>query len=74
MATTVIDDVYVLKKIGRGGMAAVFLAGVDLTSFDYSLLYAYTQVPAPPVACVRFRQSRLARVAVEPSCLPRTIP
>ncbi|MFP4029414.1 MAG: hypothetical protein ACLFWL_16630 [Candidatus Brocadiia bacterium] len=43
--TIVIDGVYVLKeKLGKGGMASVYLAEVDLTRFDYTTLYAYTQV------------------------------
>ena len=42
---TVVDGVYVLKrKLGQGGMAAVYLAEVDLLRFDYTSLYAYTQV------------------------------
>jgi serine/threonine-protein kinase len=43
--TMLIDGVYAVKeKIGEGGMAAVWRATVDLTRFDYTLLYAYTQV------------------------------
>jgi len=42
---TVIEGVYVLKeKIAEGGMAVVFRADVDLNRFDYTKLYAYTQV------------------------------
>jgi len=42
---TIIDGVYVLtRKLGQGGMAAVYLAEVDLLRFDYTSLYAYTQV------------------------------
>jgi len=41
----IIDGVYALKKkLGKGGMAVVYLADVDLTRFDYTTLYAYTQV------------------------------
>ena len=44
MATS-IDGVYTLRQqIGRGGMAVVCLADVDLTQFDYTTLYAYAQV------------------------------
>ncbi len=41
----VLDNIYTLgKKIGDGGMAEVFLADVNLDNFDYTMLYAYTQV------------------------------
>lgn len=42
---TVIDGVFTLiKKIGSGGMASVYQAETNLDFFDYSQLYAYTQV------------------------------
>ncbi len=44
---TIIDNVYTLrKKIGQGGFASVYAAEVDLERFNYTLLYAYTQVQA----------------------------
>ena len=43
--STVIDGVYGLrKKIGKGATAVVYRATVDLVRFDYTTLYAYTQV------------------------------
>ena len=48
MATVLVDGVYSIKReIGKGGMAVVYLAGVDHTRFDYTTLYAYTQAQAP---------------------------
>ena len=42
---TFIDGVYVLtREIARGGMSVVCEADVDLNRFDYTTLYAYTQV------------------------------
>ena len=42
---TIIDGVYVLtREIARGGMSVVCEADVDLSRFDYTTLYAYTQV------------------------------
>ncbi|MFC1582459.1 serine/threonine protein kinase [Planctomycetota bacterium] len=44
---TIINGIYAIEeKIGKGGMAAVFRASVDLNRFDYTRLYAYTQVQA----------------------------
>lgn len=44
-SNSTIDDVFTLKRrIGIGGMASVYEAEVNLDSFDYSQLYAYTQV------------------------------
>ena len=44
---TVIEGVYTLReKIAEGGMAVVFTADVNLNRFDYTKLYAYTQVQA----------------------------
>jgi len=38
----IIDEVYLLgKRIGRGGMSAVFMAEVDLEHFDYTSIYSY---------------------------------
>lgn len=44
-ADTVIDEVYTLRGLlGEGGMATVYRADLDQERFDYTLLYAYTQV------------------------------
>lgn len=44
-SANIIDGIYVLKKkVGKGGMATVYLGEVDLLRFDYTTLYAYTQV------------------------------
>ncbi len=44
----VFDNAYtILNQLGKGGMASVFLATVDPSKFDYSTLFAYTQVLAP---------------------------
>lgn len=43
----VIDGAYkLIKPLGKGGMATVYLAEVDLSKVNYTLLYAYTQVQA----------------------------
>jgi serine/threonine protein kinase len=40
-----IDNAFtIIKEIGRGGMASVYLAEVDHSTVNYTLLYAYTQV------------------------------
>jgi len=42
---TVIEGVYALReRVGSGGFAEVRRADVDLERFDYTTLYAYTQV------------------------------
>ncbi|MHC4873061.1 MAG: hypothetical protein ACYTFY_14555, partial [Planctomycetota bacterium] len=47
MADTVIDGVFkLIKKLGSGSMASVMLAEADLEKFDYTTLFAYTQVQA----------------------------
>jgi hypothetical protein len=47
MASNIIDSAYkLIKPIGKGGMATVYLAEVDISKVNYSLLYAYTQVKA----------------------------
>lgn len=41
----IIDRAYIIeKKIAEGGMAVVYRATVDFSRFDYTLIYAYTQV------------------------------
>ncbi|MHC4884652.1 MAG: HDOD domain-containing protein [Planctomycetota bacterium] len=46
-ASRVFDEIYTLKStLGKGGMAVVMLAEVDLNRFNYSTLYAYTQIQA----------------------------
>jgi serine/threonine protein kinase len=41
----IIDEAYkLIKPIGKGGMATVYLAEVDISKVNYTLLYAYTQV------------------------------
>jgi serine/threonine protein kinase len=58
----VIDGVYtLLQRIGKGGMAAVHLAEVDLDKFDYTTLYAYTQVEGKSHTIRRFRAEELAQ-------------
>ncbi|MCX7933628.1 MAG: HDOD domain-containing protein [Planctomycetota bacterium] len=58
----VIDGVFTIdKEIGRGGMAVVYLAQVDLDKFDYTTLYAYTQVQAANHAERRRKAEELAK-------------
>lgn len=45
MSSKVIDGVFTLtKRLGQGSMSVVMLAEADLEAFDYTTLYAYTQV------------------------------
>jgi serine/threonine protein kinase len=45
--SVIVGGIYTLrKKIGQGGMASVYYAETDLERFDYTILYAYTQVQA----------------------------
>ncbi|MHC4870489.1 MAG: serine/threonine protein kinase [Planctomycetota bacterium] len=63
---TVIDDVYVLKKeLGKGGMATVYLAEVDLSKFDYTTLYSYTQVNGDTHTEKRSKAERMAETLKE---------
>jgi serine/threonine protein kinase len=66
-----IDGVYTLRrKVGEGGMAEVYHASVNLETFDYSLLYAYTQVDGKTHAdrqeAARELVKRLDRRALDP--------
>ena len=58
---TVIEGVYTLReKIAEGGMAVIYRAEVNLEAFDYTRLYAYTQVQGPTHA---ERQQQAARLS-----------
>ncbi len=58
----VVDKVYTLREpLGEGGMAVVHEADVDLERFDYTLLYAYTQVRGETHGERRKRAEELAR-------------
>lgn len=47
MSAHIIDNAYkLIRPIGEGGMATVYLAEVDISKVNYTLLYAYTQVQA----------------------------
>lgn len=57
----ILDGVYSLrKKIAEGGMAVIYLADVNLDAYDYTRLYAYTQVQGKTHV---ERQSQAARLA-----------
>ena len=57
----VIEGVYALReKIAEGGMAVIYRADVDLEAFDYTRLYAYTQVQGKTHA---ERQQQAARLS-----------
>jgi len=57
-----LDGIYTLKeKVGQGGMAEVWLAEVDLDRFDYTTLYAYTQVQGETHLERRRKAEELAR-------------
>jgi serine/threonine protein kinase len=59
---TNIEGVYTLKgRIAEGGMAVVYRATVDLDAFDYTRLYAYTQVRGQTHAERQQQAARLAR-------------
>lgn len=60
--TIVLDGVYTLRhRIGDGGMATVYLADVDLDHFDYTLLYAFTQVQGASQAERRTKAEAISR-------------
>ncbi len=60
--TVVFDNIYnIRQKLGKGGMSTVFLAEVDLSKFDYSTLFAYTQVQADTHTKRRKEAEKLAR-------------
>jgi serine/threonine protein kinase len=59
---TVIDGVYtLLDQIAEGGMAVVHRASVNLDAFDYTRLYAYTQVKGRTHAERQQRSAELAQ-------------
>ncbi|MFP4177039.1 MAG: serine/threonine protein kinase [Candidatus Brocadiia bacterium] len=70
----VMDGAYILKeKIGVGGMAVVYRAEVDLSQFDYTVLYAYTQVDASTHAERRRKAEDFARKLREEDLDPGTV-
>mgnify|MGYP000313861578 CR=1 FL=1 len=70
----VIDGVFTIEKeIGRGGMAVVYAAQVDLERYDYTTLYAYTQVQAAQHAERRRKAEEMARKLKERRLDPATI-
>ncbi len=72
---TVIDGTYRLREqVGTGGMATVYRADVDLARFDYTTLYAYTQIQSSVAHVDRRQQAEdLAAELREKALDPETI-
>ncbi len=69
-----IAGVYTLQKVlGKGGMATVFLADVELDRFDYSTLFAYTQVQGDTHTERRKKAEQLARSLEQKDLDPATM-
>lgn len=69
-----IDNAFTIRELlGEGGMAKVFLAEVDPDAFNYTLLYAYTQVQGETHAIRRAAAETLAQKLARQPLDPNTV-